>query len=268
MKQVNAHLSRRGLLLKRGSIVDATIIAAPSSTKNADGQHLRAAERYRSISSRDDVLRIVGVLGKKMHYGRGDPHDGGEGDDVVPVMPQEHAKGARDAALVLEEFGDFECPYCKRTFPILRSLLSGQEAFLRLVYRHFPSRAAHPHSVMTAEAAEAAAAQGKFWEFHDLIFSRTGELNETLLVDFAERVDLDLPRFNSELETHVHQARVLQDLEMGRSRRVRGTPGFYLNGKLVDTSYGLHHLRDAVRDGLARIKSLPDLSGSVGRLRE
>lgn len=173
---------------------------------------------------------------------------------MVPVMPQEHAKGARDAPLVLEEFGDFGCPYCQRAFPILRSLLVGQETFLRLVYRHFPSRAVHPHSVMTAEAAEAAAAQGRFWEFHDLAFSRTGELNERLLVGFAERIDLDLARFNNELDTHVHSARVLQDLAMGRSRGVRGTPGFYLNGELVDTSYGLHHLRDAVRDGLARIK--------------
>jgi protein-disulfide isomerase len=184
---------------------------------------------------------------------------------VAPVMPQEHAKGARNAALVLEEFGDFGCLYCKQAFPILRSLLSGQEAFLRLVYRHFPSREAHPYSEMTAEAAEAAAAQGKFWEFHDLVFSRTGELDEKMLVGFAERIDLDLARFSSELETHVHQARVLQDLEMGRSRGVRGTPGFYLNGELVETSYGLHHLRDAVRDGLARIKPHPDFSGPPGR---
>lgn len=165
----------------------------------------------------------------------------------------EHARGAADAALVLEEFGDFECPYCKQAFPILRRLLAGKEASIRLVYRHYPASEAHPHAEMAAEAAEAAAAQGKFWEFHDLIFGRTGELDGKLLVGFAVRLGLNLPRFNRELETHMHQARVLQDLQAGRARGIRGTPGFYLNGKFVDTSYGLHHLRDAVQDGLARV---------------
>jgi protein-disulfide isomerase len=172
---------------------------------------------------------------------------------VAQWIAQEHAKGAPDAALVLEEFGDFECPYCKQAFPILRSLLSGQEPYIRLVYRHFPASAAHPHAQMAAEAAEAAAAQGKFWEFHDLIFSRTGALDGKLLLGFAQRLGLDLPRFHGDLETHVHEVRVLQDLEAGRSRGVRGTPGFYLNGRYVDTSYGLHHLRDAVRDALAQV---------------
>jgi protein-disulfide isomerase len=172
---------------------------------------------------------------------------------VVQVVAGEHARGAPDAALVLEEFGDFECPYCKQAFPILGKLLAGKEASIRLVYRHFPAREAHPHAEMFAEAAEAAGAQGKFWEFHDLVFSRTGELNGRLLVGFAQRLGLDLPQFNNDLETHVHQARVLQDLEAGRARGVRSTPGFYLNGKFINTSYGLHHLRDAVRDGVFQV---------------
>ena len=139
--------------------------------------------------------------------------------------------------------------------PDPRSLLSGKEALIRLVYRHFPAAQAHPHAEMAAEAAEAAAAQGKFWEFHDLVFSRSGELDGKLLVGFAQRLGLDLPRFSSDLETRVHQARVLQDVQAGRSRGVRGTPGFFLNGRFVDTSYGLHHLRDAVREGLAQVPS-------------
>jgi protein-disulfide isomerase len=175
--------------------------------------------------------------------------------DVVQVIPGEHAKGAPDAALVLEEFGDFGCAYCKRAFPILGSLLSGNEVFIRFVYRHFPATAAHPEAEVAAEAAEAAAAQGKFWEFHDLIFARTGELNLTLLLGLAQRLGLDLRRFNEDLETHVHRARVLQDVETGRSRGIRGTPNFYLNGKFVDTSYGLHPLRDAVRQGLAQVSN-------------
>jgi protein-disulfide isomerase len=182
---------------------------------------------------------------------------GARGDEVVPVMAEEHIKGAPDAPLVLEEFGDFECTYCKQTFPILRSLLSGREAFIRLVYRHFPATEAHPHAELAAEAAEAAATQGRFWEFHDLVFSRTGELDAKLLIGFAQRLGLDLPRFHGDLDMHVHRARVLRDLEAGRSRGLRGTPGFYLDGKFIDTSYGLHHLRDAVRDGLARINGLP-----------
>jgi protein-disulfide isomerase len=173
------------------------------------------------------------------------------GANVVQVILGEHAKGAPDAALVLEEFGDFGCPYCKRAFPVLGSLLHGNEALIRFVYRHFPATQVHPEAELAAEAAEAAGAQGKFWDFHDLIFARTSELTGALLIGFAERLDLDLRRFNDDLKTHVHRARVLQDLRAGRSRGVRGTPGFYLNGKFLDTSYGLHPLRDAVRQGLA-----------------
>src|SRR5262249_48799671 len=103
----------------------------------------------------------------------------------------------------------------------------------------------------------AADAQGKFWEFHDLIFTRTGDLDGKRLVGFAQHLGLDLLRFSSELETHVHGVRVLQDMEAARARGVRGTPGFFLNGKFIDTSYGLHHLRDAVLEGLAQLKTLP-----------
>ena len=182
--------------------------------------------------------------------------DRASGDHVLRVMAGEHAKGAADAALVLEEFGDFECPYCKQAFPILGKLLAGNEASIRLVYRHFPASQAHPHAEMAAEAAEAAGAQGRFWEFHDLVFGRAGALDAQVLAGFAQRVGLDLARFNCDLETHVHRARVLQDLEAGRARGVRGTPGFFLNGKFVDTSYGLHHLRDAVREGLLQVNAL------------
>lgn len=163
-----------------------------------------------------------------------------------------HARGAPGAAAVLEEFGDFECPYCRQAFAILRRLLAGREDSIRLVYRHFPAREAHPHAEMAAEAAEAAAAQGRFWEFHDLLFGQTGQLDGKVLVGIARRLGLDVPRFNRELETHVHQARVRHDLEAGRSRGLRGTPGFYLDGQFVDTSFGLHHLRDAIQAALAR----------------
>jgi protein-disulfide isomerase len=172
---------------------------------------------------------------------------------VAPMIPGEHAKGPPDAVLLLEEFGDFGCAYCKRAFPVLASFLRGNETLIRFVYRHFPAAEVHPEAELAAEAAEAAAAQGKFWEFHDLIFSRTGELDEMLLVGFAERLGLDVRRFIGDLKAHAHRARVLQDREAGRSRGVRGTPGFYLNGRFVDTSYGLHPLRDALREALAQL---------------
>ncbi|MFI4926182.1 MAG: DsbA family protein, partial [Burkholderiales bacterium] len=138
-------------------------------------------------------------------------------------------------------------------FAILRALLTGKEASIRLVYRHFPATDAHAYAEIAAEAAEAAGAQGMFWEFHDLVFRRTGELDGKILTDFAQSLGLDLPRFNSDIETHVHLPRVLQDLEAGRARGVRGSPGFYLNGKFIDTSFGLHHLRDAVLEGWAQV---------------
>lgn len=126
---------------------------------------------------------------------------------------------------------------------------------------------ATPHAELAAEAAEAAAVQGKFWEFHDLLFLRTGELDGELLAGIARRLGLDLARFHPELETHVHRARVLQDVEAARARGLRGTPGFYLDGKLVDTSFGLHHLRDAVHAGLAAGPRTGSLGAAVAGCR-
>ncbi|NPC58508.1 DsbA family protein [Caenimonas soli] len=173
----------------------------------------------------------------------------------MPTSPEEHAKGSGDAPLVLEEYGDFECPYCKHAYPVLRALLDGHDRLVQFIYRHYPDPGTHPNSQMTAEAAESAAAQGKFWQFHDLVYTRTGELNGKVLVGFAQRLGLDLPRFNQDLELRVHEARVAQDIETALSRGVRGTPGFFLNGTRIDTSFGLRHLRDAVRAGLANLNT-------------
>lgn len=181
----------------------------------------------------------------------------------MQLSPSEHSRGFADAPLVLEEYGDFECPFCKQAYAVLQTLLAGQPQFVRFIYRHYPDPATHPNSQMTAEAAEAAAAQDKFWEFHDLVYTHTGELNGQVLVGFAQLLSLDLHRFNQDLELRAHEARVAQDIESALSRGVRGTPGFILNGAHIETSFGLHHLRDAVRGALANFSA----STSVKSLR-
>jgi protein-disulfide isomerase len=169
--------------------------------------------------------------------------------------PAEHTRGPADAPLVLEEYGDFECPYCKQAYPVIRTLLDGHATLVRFIYRHYPDPGTHPNSEVAAEAAEAAAMQGKFWQFHDLVYTRMDELNSNVLAGFAQSLGLDLLRFNRDLESRVHEARVAMDVEAARSRGVRGTPGFFLNGTHIDTSFGLHRLRDAVYAGLATLSA-------------
>ncbi|MGP8032903.1 MAG: DsbA family protein, partial [Steroidobacteraceae bacterium] len=117
--------------------------------------------------------------------------------------------------------------------------------------RHFPLEEAHHEALNAAEAAECAAEQGKFWEMHDLLFANQDRLKEKHLHGYAERLGLDLARFTAEMDDHVYLQRVREHQESGRRSHVRGTPGFFVNGTILDVSFGLERLFDAVASALA-----------------
>jgi protein-disulfide isomerase len=168
---------------------------------------------------------------------------------AVPVNKTDHIVGPDTAKVVLVQYGDFECPTCGQAYPAVKMLLKKFEHRLRFVFRHFPLTA-HPHAELAAEAAEAAGAQHKFWPMHDLLFQNQTRLKLKDLHRCAEQLELDLVRFDFELSDQVYRQRVNEHVESGRRSGVRSMPAFFVNGLLVDVSFGLDHLHDAVHAGL------------------
>jgi protein-disulfide isomerase len=146
------------------------------------------------------------------------------------VHEWDHVRGTLESPFTLVEYGDYECPDCGRLFTMLRDLQGQLKGRLRLVYRHYPLSGIHKHAQMAAEAAEAADAQGRFWEMHDLLFENQGALERKDLIRYAEQLGLDADRFRRELKEGRHQERVRQNFIAGVQNGVNGTPGLFLNG--------------------------------------
>jgi protein-disulfide isomerase len=171
---------------------------------------------------------------------------------AVPVSAADHMLGASHAPVTIVEYGDFECPNCKQAAPAVKLLLERFAGRLRLVYRHFPLEEVHPHALHAALAAEAAAAQGKFWPMHDLLFENQNHLKLHQLRGYAEKLELDMIRYTAEMDREIYLQRVREHIEGGSRSGVRATPSFFINGSLHDVSYGLQSLRSAVEETLNR----------------
>ena len=165
-----------------------------------------------------------------------------------PVGPRDHALGAADARVTLVEYGDFECPFCGRAYPELKQVLRRLKGKIRFVFRHFPLSAEHPHAQHAAEVAEAAAAQGKFWEMHDLLYQRQAALADEDLVRYARELGLDAERERRELLAHA--ARVREDVVSGAESGVSGTPRFFINGRRHEEPGDVKTLAAALRRAL------------------
>ena len=168
-------------------------------------------------------------------------------DLAVDVDPDvDHIRGAADAPVTLLEYGDFECPYCGMAEPIVRELL-GDFGDVRYVWRHLPLNDVHPHAQLAAEAAEAAAAQGRFWEMHDLLLAQQGALRHADVLGYAEQLGLDMTRFSRDLNEHVAAGRVASDVDSADLSGVSGTPTFFVNGRRHHGAYDIETLSAAVR---------------------
>jgi protein-disulfide isomerase len=165
---------------------------------------------------------------------------------AVPVGKRDHVRGPASAEVTLVEYGDFECPYTRMARPGVRRLRRDFGDRLLFAFRAFPLTRIHPHAQAAAEAAEAAAAQGRYWEMHDLLFDNQWHLEDEDLRRYAGRLGLDLERFDRELTEHAHAHRVHEDVTSGLMSGVRGTPTFFVNGLRHDGPYDLAALRAAV----------------------
>ncbi|MDX6491371.1 MAG: hypothetical protein QOD43_1616 [Gaiellaceae bacterium] len=168
---------------------------------------------------------------------------------TLPVDDErDHVQGPADAAVTLVEYGDYECPYCGAAYPIVKEVQARMGDRLRFVFRNFPITTSHPHAEQAAESAEAAAAQERFWEMHDVLYENQRHLGDDHLLGYAEQLGLDVERFGKELAEHVHAPRVREDFMSGVRSGVNGTPTFYINGMRHDDSYELETLLAALEE--------------------
>jgi Na+/H+ antiporter NhaA len=175
-------------------------------------------------------------------------------DDVDPA--RDHIRGSDDALVTLVEYGDYECPYCGQAEVVIRELLVSFSDDLRYVWRHLPLNDVHPHAELAAEAAEAAAAQGKFWEMHDELLAHQGHLEPDELVGYARTLGLDVERFWRDVRESRHAGRIGDDVTTADASGVTGTPTFFINGRRHEGPYDVATLTAQVRSARWRASLL------------
>jgi Na+/H+ antiporter NhaA len=166
-------------------------------------------------------------------------------EDVDPE--RDHIRGDPNGSVTLVEYADFECPYCGRAEPTIRELLDMHHGGgLRYVFRHLPLQDVHPHAQLAAEASEAAAAQGAFWEMHDTLMAHQGELDLDDVHRYADELELDADRLEEEVRKRVYLERVAEDVQSADTSGVSGTPTFFINGRRHQGVYDIEALTTAI----------------------
>jgi protein-disulfide isomerase len=170
----------------------------------------------------------------------------------TPVNAQDHIQGPEDAELTLVEYGDYECPSCGSAYPIVKRIQEQLGKRLRFVFRNFPLSEIHPHAESAAETAEFSAAQGRFWEMHDLLFENQEQLSEALYSALAEKLGLSQTALRQALEEGKYKDRVRADFSSGVRSGVNGTPTFFINGMRHDGTFDYETLVLALREKVVR----------------
>jgi Na+/H+ antiporter NhaA len=176
-------------------------------------------------------------------------------EDVDPE--RDHIRGPDDALVTLVEYGDFECPYCGQAEAVVRELLSSSDDDVRYVWRHLPLNDVHTSAQLAAEASEAAAAQGKFWEYYDALFAHQGTFSPLDLINYATQIGLDVDRFRDDLHHHEETPRVAEDVASADASGVSGTPTFFVNGRRHQGAYDIDTLTSVVRAARRRASLTP-----------
>ena len=166
-----------------------------------------------------------------------------------PVSERDHTQGPADAPSTLVLYGDYECPCTRRAVPVVRELRRELGDQLRFAFRNFPLFEIHPDAVHAAEAAEAAAVQGAFWPMFDLLIAYQRSLEDADLRTYAAQLGLDAERFERDVTSHAHAARIEEDVRSGEASGVAGTPTFFVDGLRHDAGYDHDSLLAAISAG-------------------
>jgi protein-disulfide isomerase len=156
---------------------------------------------------------------------------------VLPVSARDHIRGPANAPVTLVEYGDYQCPYCGMANPIVEEVRRELGDGLRFVFRNFPLSEVHPHAEHAAEIAEAAGAQQKFWEMHDMLYEHQKALDDQHLAEYAALLRVPASEIKRALAQHAYQERVREDFMSGVRSGVNGTPTFFINGARHDGSF-------------------------------
>ena len=148
---------------------------------------------------------------------------------LVPISEQDHTQGLASTSVALVNYGDYQCPTCREVHHLIKAIQQ-QINDLHLVFRHFPQPQVHPYAQRAAEAAEAAASQGQFWQMHDILFEHQQALGNDHLVEYANDLGLDIPQFLQAISRQVHIERINEDIESGLHSGVTVAPALFING--------------------------------------
>lgn len=184
------------------------------------------------------IILIVGVA----YFFSGPVTPATEMAAVEPAQVTEgarHSFGPEEAQVTVVEFSDFQCPACKAAEPMIQQLKNNYSDSVKFVYRHFPLDSIHPNARLAAQASEVASDQGKFWEYHKILFDKQGEWSDVadkqqvlnLFGEYAAQLQIDKADFLEKIETQEVVERVAKDADLGSALRVSSTPTFYVNGK-------------------------------------
>jgi protein-disulfide isomerase len=186
-----------------------------------------------------------------------------------PVDESDHVLGPLSAPATLVEYGDYECPYCRQLHPLIQELMKRTEG-LRFVYRHFPIKNIHPHAMRAAEAAEAAGAQGRFWQMHDALFEQDQPLDDERLARLARKAGLDMERYTREMAEGLYALKVDEAFKSALyGDGVTGTPTLYLNGVRLSKIHDFEGLLAAVTEAGATLQAdLSERANWLSRLRK
>lgn len=162
-------------------------------------------------------------------------------DPAIVIGEETNIKGNADAKITISEFSDFQCPACRAAQPLLDSVMALASDSARLVFRHYPLRSLHPNAFAAAKAAEAAAEQQKFWEYHDLLFEKQTDWEEerdptAKFESYAQELGLNLEKFKQDYANRALEQRITQDEQDGTALGVNATPTFYVNNVKTDVS--------------------------------
>ncbi|HEU5104930.1 MAG TPA: DsbA family protein [Solirubrobacterales bacterium] len=166
-----------------------------------------------------------------------------------PLEDLDHVRGERDAPLQLVMFGDFQCPFCLGAQSVLRRVRERLGDQLLFGFRHLPIPERHPLAPLAAEASEAAAAQGSFWEYHDALYANQPKLSRETMLEVAKDLGLDVESVTSEIDSGAHRERIARDVASAEASGATGTPTFFVNGKRFFGAYDAGSLVEALEAG-------------------
>ena len=185
-----------------------------------------------------------------------------EGDVTVNASgPNDHLRGLDSAGVTIIEYSDFQCPYCKVAAPVMEQLLAAYPDDVRLVYRNFPLRRNHLQAQIAAQAAEAAGAQGKFYEMHDLLFDRQEEWSGNVaarkgFIGYAQELGLNVEQFKADMDSGAVKNKIDADYASSVAAGVQGTPSFFMNGQRLVNPQGYDWFVQAINAELLRLEEV------------